>query len=234
MKCSYHNVLTLVFTSVHSVLTLVFSAFSMFADLCSSASPENPHLSLSKFFALHQLINQPNATPPSKDKPLHHLPIISTPYAKDIDKSSKKRGLENGKSISKTLKPSIELSGADKLEWAEGDGMMDIKDLRENLSNETQSWFLKFLEGALDAGFRVEKKGKESMGRRVEPDNHIAVTLSQLKQAKEWLDKVKTNFSLEKNGLDETVERLKKKVYACLLVHVESAASALESRSDRC
>ncbi|KAI8544740.1 hypothetical protein RHMOL_Rhmol08G0318400 [Rhododendron molle] len=216
-----------------SSAAILVKCLSLFADLCSSASPENPHLSLTKFFTLHQLINQPNATPPSKDKPLH-LPIISTPYAKDIDKSSKKRGPENGKSISKTLKPSIELSGADKLEWAKGDGMMDIKDLRENLSNETQSWFLKFLEGALDAGFRVEKKGNESMGRRGEPDNHIAVTLSQLKQANEWLDKVKTNFSSEKNGLDETVERLKKKVYACLLVHVESAASALESRSERC
>lgn len=215
-----------------STAAILVKCLSMFADLCSSASPENPHLSLTKFFALHQLINQPNSATPSKDKSLH-LPIISTPQDKDIDKSSRKRGLENGKSTLKALKPTMELSGADKLEWAKGDGSIQIKDLRENLSNETQSWFLKFLEGALDAGFRVEKKGKDSVGRRMEPDNHIAVTLSQLKQANEWLDKVKTNFSLDKNGLDETVERLKKKVYACLLVHVESAASALEGRSDR-
>lgn len=215
-----------------SVLTLVFSAFQYVCrSLLICIARESPPLS-HQVFALHQLINQPNTATPLKDKSLH-LPIISTHQDKDIDKSSRKRGLENGKSTLKALKPTMELSGADKLEWAKGDGSIQIKDLRENLSNETQSWFLKFLEGALDAGFRVEKKGKDSVGRRMEPDNHIAVTLSQLKQANEWLDKVKTNFSLDKNGLDETVERLKKKVYACLLVHVESAASALEGRSDR-
>lgn len=224
-----------------STAAILVKCLSMFADLCSSASLENPHLSLTKFFALHQLINQPNSTAPSsKDKPLH-FSINSTPQDKDKVKTSKKRGLENGSRATQkaALKPSIELSGVEKQEWAKGDSLKEIKELRENLINETQSWFLKFLEGALDAGFRpgvaqAEKKGKESGGgKRMEPDNHIGVTLSLLKQANEWLDKVKSNFGSEKNGIDETVERLKKKVYACLLVHVDSAASALEGRSDR-
>ncbi|KAL6996217.1 hypothetical protein U1Q18_006352 [Sarracenia purpurea var. burkii] len=207
----------------------------MFADLCSSASPENPHLSLTKFFALQQLINQPNATTPSKDKSLHSS-TDSTPKDKGRNKCSIKKGLQNSKSTLKALKPSIELSGADKVEWAKGDGLKDIKELREMLLNEAETWFLKFLEVALDEGFRVgtlEKKGKGSVGRPTEPDNHIAVTLSQLKQANEWLDKLKRNFSSEKNQMDETVEHLKQKLYACLLVHVDSAALALESRSDR-
>lgn len=38
-------------------------------------------------------------------------------------------------------------------------------------------------------------------------------------------------MSSENDGLAETVERLKQKVYSCLLAHVESAASALENRS---
>lgn len=131
----------------------------------------------------------------------------------------------------KSPKPPIELSGTEKLEWAKGDGAKEIKELREVLLNETRSWFLKFLEGALDIGFRVvtqEKKGKDGAGRRMEPDNHIAVTLSQLKHANEWLDKLKSKLSSENDGLAETVERLKQKVYSCLLAHVESAASALE------
>lgn len=202
----------------------------MFANLCSSSSMENPHLSLTKFFTLHQLVNQPTAVTPSKDKALH-LSNNSSPQA---DKSSKRTGLVYGRSATKSAKPSIELSGTEKLEWAKGDGTKEIKELREILLNETQSWFLKFLEGALDAGFRVstmEKKSKEIAGRRMEPDNHIAVTLSQLKHANEWLDKLRNKLNSENNDLGKTIDRLKQKIYACLLAHVDSAASALESRS---
>jgi hypothetical protein len=200
----------------------------MFADLCTCASPENPHLYLTKFFTLYQLIEQPNVAAPIKDKSLLFLTPQSAP---NTDKTIQKAGLVHGKSMLKSPKPPIELSGTEKLEWAKGDGAKEIKELREVLLNETRSWFLNFLEGALDIGFRVatqEKKGKDSAGRRMEPDNHIAVTLSQLKHANEWLDKLRSKLSSENDGLVETVERLKQKVYSCLLVHVESAASALE------
>ena len=83
----------------------------------------------------------------------------------------------------------------------------------------------------MDIGFRVvtqEKKGKDGAGWQMEPDNHIAVTLSELKHANEWLDKLRSKLSPENDGLAETVEQLKQKVYSCLLAHVESAASALE------
>ena len=56
-----------------------------------------------------------------------------------------------------------------------------IKKLREIPLSETQSSFLEFLEGALDFGFQVgikEKKGKESVERKIGPDNQIAVTFS--------------------------------------------------------
>ncbi|XP_059643369.1 uncharacterized protein LOC132285218 [Cornus florida] len=230
------NLASLVAAEAHREATttaILVKCLGMFADLCSSASPENPHLSLTKFFILHQLINQPNVTTPSKDKPLN---FSNNSSAQDTEKSIKKRGLGRGKSTLKSPNPSVELSGAEKLEWAKGDCSKNIKELREILLTETQSWFLKFLEGALDAGFRVgtqEKRGKDSVGRRMEPDNHIAVTLSQLKKANEWLDKLKGNLTSEKKGLIETVDRLKQKVYSCLLLHVDSAASALESRSDR-
>ncbi|KAL0396954.1 UNVERIFIED_CONTAM: hypothetical protein Scaly_0143800 [Sesamum calycinum] len=154
---------------------------SIFADLYSSASPENPHLYLSKFFTLQQLIEKADVAIPTKD----------------------------------------------------GDGTKENMELRKILANETQSWFLNFLGDALEIGFHggsQEKKGKESAARVVEQNNHIASTLSQLKQANEWLDKLRSNSSLEKSELLETIDRLKQKVYACLLVHVDSAASALESR----
>ncbi|KAL9463618.1 hypothetical protein AB3S75_001432 [Citrus x aurantiifolia] len=215
-----------------SAATLVHS-LGMFADLCSSASPENPHLYLTKFFTLQQLIDQPNATTPLKDKSFQSLIQHS---AQETDTFSKKTGLIHGKSIMKSTKSSVELSGSEKLEWAKGDGGKEIKELRDILLNETRSWFLKFLEAALDTGFRVgnrEKKGKYTAGRLLEADNQIALALSQLKHANGWLDKLRSNFSSDNNGIVETIDRLKQKVYACLLLYVDSAASALGNRSDR-
>ncbi|KAL0463776.1 UNVERIFIED_CONTAM: hypothetical protein Slati_0265200 [Sesamum latifolium] len=203
---------------------------SMFADLYSSASPENPHLYLSKFFTLQQLIEKADVAIPTKDV-WENLQVNSTPQEKD--KSSKKCGPLHRRSVNRTLRTSSELTGADKLEWSKGDGTKEIMELRKILVNETQSWFLNFLGEALEIGFRggsQEKKGKESAARVVEQNNHIASTLSQLKQANEWLDKLRSNSSSEKSELLETIDRLKQKVYACLLVHVDSAASALESR----
>lgn len=210
--------------------TNFFFFLSMFSDLCSYASPENPHLYLTKFFTLYQLIEQPNIATTLKDKSLRLSNYLSVP---DTDKSSKGAGPIHGKSMLKSPKPPIELTVPEKLEWAKGDAGKEIKELRDVLLNETRSWFLAFLEGALAVGFRVEKKSKDSAGRRMGPDNHIAVTLSQLKHANEWLDKLRSKLSSENDGSVEVVERLKQKVYACLLVHVESAASALENRSDR-
>lgn len=180
----------------------------MFADICSSASPADPHLSLTKFFTLHQqLINQ--TTAPT---------------------SSSSTGLVRDKITPTAPSQTIDLSAAEKLEWAKGDSSKEIKELKETLLNETQTWFLKFLEGALNSGFRLnahEKKGKSSAG-----NNQIAATLSQLKRTNDWLDQFRGNLNSDSNALIDTVDRLKQKVYTCLLVHVDSAASALESQSE--
>ncbi|KAL4292095.1 hypothetical protein GQ457_14G007510 [Hibiscus cannabinus] len=212
-----------------SMAANLVKCLSMFSDLCSAASPENPHLSLTKFFALQQLIDEPSVTK-HKDK---HLHLSNLPSVTDTEKSNKKKGLIHEKRSLKSTKSSVQLSGAEKLEWAKGDGAKEIKELRETLVHETRTWFLKFLEVALDVGFRIgsqEKKGKTGTGRLTEQDNHIAVTLSQLKYANEWLGEVRNSLSTDNNGMMETVERLNQKVYTCLLSHVDSAATALENR----
>ncbi|CAI9779936.1 unnamed protein product [Fraxinus pennsylvanica] len=202
----------------------------MFAYLCSSASPENPHIYLTKFFTLYRLIEKDDVTILTKDVSDNFSTNLSL---EDKEKSNRKSGSLLGSSMTRTPKPSIELSGADKLEWSKGGGSTEIKELRKILLHESQSWFLKFLDGALDVGFQLEyqeNKGKESFARFLEPNNHIATALSQLKQANEWLDKLRSKLSAEKNGLLETVDSLKQKVYACLLAHVDSAALALGNR----
>ncbi|KAF8393670.1 hypothetical protein HHK36_021916 [Tetracentron sinense] len=207
---------------------------SMFADLRTSASPENPHLSLTKFFALHRLIDQPNIPAILKDNSLNASTY--SPHS-DKDKSSKKTVLSCNRNQLKSPKTLIEVNGTERLEWARGNGAKESQELREILLKESQSWFLNFLEDSLNAGFCVvlrEKKGKVSVGgRRTESDDQIAVTLSQLKHASDWLDQLRNRGGSDSSGLEETVDRLKQKVYACLLAHVDSAASALESRSNR-
>ncbi|KAK6153543.1 hypothetical protein DH2020_013182 [Rehmannia glutinosa] len=206
---------------------------SIFADLHSSASPESPHLYLSKFFTLQQLLEKTETTIPTKDawQNLSQSNINSSTLQEKDNKSNKKMiGPLHRRTASKNPKTSIELiTGADKLEWSKGDGSKDISELRKILTNETQSWFLNFLEQALELGFRLEKKGKDhsAAARVVEQNNQIALTLSHLKQANEWLDKTRKDSGSERSEFLETIDGLKQKVYACLLVHIDCAASAL-------
>lgn len=203
---------------------------SIFADLCSSASPTNPHLYLSMFFTLHQLIKHPNATNSSKDTP-DHFTVNSS--MQNTDKYGKRISSSVSRDRMKLSKSSTDLTGTDKLEWANVDGSKEIKELREIVLNETQAWFLKFLEEALDSGFqggKQNKKGKDYLINQTDPGNQIALTLSQLKHANEWLDQLRNDADSEKKELGEIVDRLKQKIYSCLLRHVDSAAVALESR----
>lgn len=216
---------------------ILVKCIDMFAELCSAASPTSPHVSLAKFFALHQVIDQPSS---SKEK---LLMLHNNSSTQSNDKPSTAPPLpHNVKNSTKSLKTPPELTLADKFEWSKGHGMNDIKEVREMLLKESRSWFLRFLDAALDSGFRMEKKSnKDSIGRRsLEPNNHIAVTLSQLKQANEWLDKLKgstsnntSNNAQHDDEVSERIDKLKMKLYSCLLVHIDSAASALDSRSDR-
>lgn len=204
--------------------TNLLHCFSMFAELCSSASPESPHLNLSKFFTLNQLMDQLN-TNKTNEQILDNF--ASKLSLQDKEKSSKKTSsLNDTKNTPKSL---IEVSVSEKVEWAKGDGSKGIKELRDVLFNEMQSWFLKFMDEALDVGFQLseqERKKKTRVVQQTDTNNQIALTLSQLKHANDWLDKLQSKSTLNKD-VAETVDRLKQKLYACLLIHIDSAASAL-------
>ncbi|KAK2367161.1 putative GPI-anchored adhesin protein [Trifolium repens] len=211
----------------------IVKCLSMFANICSSASSENPHVTLDKFFALQQLMDQRNDTTQLKAKSLQSHNIES-PTEKH--KHGKKTGLAHRKNTSKSQKPLPELSVTEKQEWAKENGIKQINELKEVFLNETRSWFIKYLEKTLDAGFsRVfQEKGKESKviaGQETAHANHIAVTLSHLKHANEWLETLRNSLNSENEGLVETIDRLKQKIYSSLLVHIDSAAVALENRA---
>ncbi|CAJ2666857.1 unnamed protein product [Trifolium pratense] len=218
-----------------SEATKIVKCLSMFANICSSAASENPHVTMDKFFELQQLMDQPNGSSQLKAKSLQSHNIQS-PTEKQ--KYGKKTGLAHAKSknISKSQKSLIELSVTEKQEWAKENGIKQINEVKEVFLNETRSWFIKYLEKTLDSGFsRVfQEKGKESKviaGREMAHANYIAVTLSHLKHANEWLETLRNSLNSESEGLVETIDRLKKKIYSSLLVHIDSAAVALENRA---
>lgn len=199
----------------------------MFADLSSNASPKNPHTSLRNFFTLQTLLDQAQVTAAAASKDISFQLVNIHSLRTEPEKLGKKASLVSSRTKTKSSKT---LTEAEKLEWVKGNGTEEIKEVRNTVKQETRSWFLKFLEEAIDTGFHAslpEKKGKTKGTRSAEPDNHIAETLSQLKQANEWLDKVKSDHQSSDISLLENIERLKKKIYSCLLLYVDSAASAI-------
>ncbi|KAH0452855.1 hypothetical protein IEQ34_017179 [Dendrobium chrysotoxum] len=197
------------------------------------ASPhENHHISLNKFFALYQLINIPNTIIHKESLSSH----ITEPSLPDTDTPNKKISPPEQSSTLTTSKLSKQPCENEKLEWATFDGFKEIQSVRVTLLKESQSWFLKFLENALDTGFHSDSRSKKGTKDRVigntkESEDKIAVTLSQLKQANDWLDQLLSEGGIEEEEVLSTIERLKLKVYSCLLGQVESAASALENRT---
>ncbi|KAL4180821.1 hypothetical protein AMTRI_Chr12g234280 [Amborella trichopoda] len=207
----------------------------IFASLHASAATENPHISISKFFSLHQILNQPPLS--SQEKP--HFPKAPIPPSPLRERPNKM-----GSQVPSKMPIKIHIETQPK-EYNEGitigDGIREIEDLRDLLVRDSEVWFLNYLEGPLDAGLQMPRlkgerkvpggglrKAPEDVDRKIlEDGNQIAVALSHLKRVSEWLD------SLGASENKEVVSRLKHKVYSCLLGHVESAASVLESRIDR-
>lgn len=178
------------------------------------------------------MIDKADATTPSSEV-WDNLHTNSVALQEKDNKPNRKLGLSNGKNTIKSPRISSQVSNADKQEWCKGENSKEMMEVVKILRNETRCWFLKFLEEALEFGFRSsqEKKGKESSARVVEQNNHIAVTLSQLKQANEWLEKERSRWlGSEKSEAVDKIDGLKQKVYACLLIHIDSAASALDTR----
>ncbi|KAH7296808.1 hypothetical protein KP509_26G039700 [Ceratopteris richardii] len=117
-------------------------------------------------------------------------------------------------------------------DWMKGDGLQEAAELASKLHKESQSWFLKFLENALDGGFQASNNGDNSVDTSAlkvlqHDKSQIAAMLSQLKRVNDWLDKVDT--TMQDAELAVTVTRIQKKIYSYLLQHVESAAVALGS-----
>ncbi|KAL8136420.1 hypothetical protein V2J09_002421 [Rumex salicifolius] len=101
--------------------------------------------------------------------------------------------------------------------WTRSQGMKESVEFANTLQSEMEIWFLKFIEDALEAGFRVfQECNKNDASRRLSIESgHIASILSQLKRINDWLDTVAS-----KKDLSENIEKLKRKIYGFVIQHV--------------
>lgn len=150
----------------------------------------------------------------------------------------------SGRSMSKTGSEHSQKEHS-VVEWVKGNGLDEAADLARQLQSQSQSWFLKFMEGYLDNGSQVAggtENGADSTGTKtgVQPDNsQIAAMLAQIKKVNDWLDEINPekgpNCDDEEGSVDpelaDTLVRLRRKIYEFLLQHVESAALALGNQS---
>ncbi|KAK8921545.1 hypothetical protein KSP39_PZI020519 [Platanthera zijinensis] len=201
----------------------LIKGLSIFSDLRRpAAADEKHHISLiNKFFTLEQLINTPTAQP-------------ALPHPAALNEKTSPPEISNTRTASKLPEEPRE---NERLEWAGIDGSKEIQDLKDILLKESRSWFLSFMEFALDNGFdsdsHQKKNAKDRAGRITKKSAvNIAETLSQLKRADGWLDRILSEDGIEGDEMAPTIGRLKRKVYSRLLGEVEMAASALESRSE--
>ncbi|KAK1265472.1 hypothetical protein QJS04_geneDACA016948 [Acorus gramineus] len=101
--------------------------------------------------------------------------------------------------------------------WTRGLGMGETVELARNLCHEMQIWFLRFVEDALDTGFRLFDDGS------CNGDNsRVAAVLSQLKHVNEWVEEVGKKREGEKIP-KEAIEGLKRKIYGFVIHHVGTA-----------
>lgn len=102
-------------------------------------------------------------------------------------------------------------------QWKKGHGMKETVELANKLQSEMKMWFLRFVEEAIDAGFRVFGECRSDGGRLSLDCGSIAAVLSQLKRVNEWLERVVSKKD-ERNS--EKVDRLKRKIYGFVIQHV--------------
>jgi hypothetical protein len=206
----------------------------IFAEVRES-SEVDPHAAIVKFFQLQRLILHQSAVWKA------YSPETSKESRPETEKPSWKAAASHNKAAPcNTAKNSDDAQASERVEWAREDGLKEICRSWIALKKESQSWFLCFLEDALETGFKFEDQTKNTIRDRVRGqskavDGRIAVRLSQLKETSNWLDQLQDEMDKSSDGSAvESVVQLKQKVYKCLLGTVESAASALEGRTGYC
>ncbi|KAF5805291.1 hypothetical protein HanRHA438_Chr05g0217171 [Helianthus annuus] len=219
-------------------------SFSMFANLCSMSKAVNPLPTIDSFMSVYndtvkatataesvasnqsqnqnRMMVHDNAPPTDHSKSLALW--VEAALATDLEVVSllSKEGFESPsqpqkQSLPETMKNHLMISSCKSSfsgSWVKGNGMNESVELGMSLQKEMQTWFLKFVEESLDAGFQVFGKNSGNSSSDVGP---IKVILSQLKRVNDWLDRM---ISKQDEVLTGAVDRLKGKIYRFVIQHV--------------
>ncbi|KAI5074811.1 hypothetical protein GOP47_0010772 [Adiantum capillus-veneris] len=125
------------------------------------------------------------------------------------------------------------------LAWAKGNGFAETVVLAKELQSEAETWFLRFVESALDSGYKaaireatVRSRTRHASSPWPDDNNKVSTVLSDLKRVNEWLDEMtcgrRTFPSCE---LEETTAKLKQKLYNLLIQLVLRSPSQIISNS---
>jgi hypothetical protein len=155
--------------------------------------------------------------------------IASPPAVVLVDESAKasppaKSRLSPAKGKVRTS--SVTAASAPPPEWERGGGAEERGELARRLGEESRGWFLSFVERFLDADVAEAAPWDRDRAARMLP---------QLKRVNDWLSEIgkpaetpPPPLSSDADGVPaETIERLRKKIYECLLANVDSAAAVL-------
>eukprot|EP00250_Pteridium_aquilinum_P013676 c21498_g1_i1 orf=717-3293(+) len=111
--------------------------------------------------------------------------------------------------------------------WVQGKRIHNIIELAKQLQCESQQWFFKYMEEALDSGFHFNRvPGFKGANRKTLKDTEaLASAFPHLKQVNDWIGQL--DYETLDPSMLEVLDRLKKKICGFLLQHVETASTAL-------
>ncbi|XP_006663166.2 treacle protein-like [Oryza brachyantha] len=113
--------------------------------------------------------------------------------------------------------------------WNKTQGVNETADLATTLCREMHTWFLKFVDEAMDLGFHLFED--QNIASRGKQSSHITMVLSQFKKISDWLDGV--GKIAEEATTKDKVEQLKCKIYGFVINHMGSAFESSVSVSSR-
>ncbi|KAG0528480.1 hypothetical protein BDA96_05G015600 [Sorghum bicolor] len=131
--------------------------------------------------------------------------------------------------VSAKVQSKVSPSSPLRCTWSNTESMSETAELAKVLWREMHTWFLTFVDEALDVGFHLfEDQNVASKGKH---SSHITMVLSQFKKISDWLDQV--GKIAEEERTKEKIECLKRKIYGFVISHMGSAFESSVSVSSR-
>ncbi|WCJ17947.1 hypothetical protein M5689_000331 [Euphorbia peplus] len=221
----------------------LLKCLSIYSEVQSAKKAEEHHQSVDKFLSLEHDLSQtkPLFQKPETDHPTREtqIAIFRTKNALECIKTALESNIKSvptyDTSATKTIteekiKPKSTLTprkqktktevhcGTEKRkDWVKGCGLQKSEELGNCLSNESNKWFLKYVEEYLNW------IGSKNDTCSSEPDIQEPEMMFRIKKVSDWLDMRCKDKNMEDSEM-EACRQVRSKIYEILLTHVERTA----------